>query len=38
MTNLNFIKIKDYLYARSPFDLATDEDNAYRDGVDWTIE
>ena len=29
---------RDSLYVDSPFDLATDEDNAYRDGVDAALE
>lgn len=31
-------QMKNKLYASSPFDLATDEDNAYRDGVDNALE
>ena len=35
---MNFEKMRDKLYADSPFDLGTDADNAFRDGVDMAIE
>lgn len=31
-------QFRNKLYAKSPFDLCTDEDNAYRDGVDETLD
>lgn len=31
-------KLRKKLYAGSPFDLCTAKDNAYRDGVDMTLE
>ena len=35
---IDFVKIEARLYCHSPFDLGTDKDNAYRDGVDKTLE
>jgi len=35
---IDFVKIEARLYCHSPFDLGTDKDNVYRDGVDKTLE
>jgi hypothetical protein len=34
---MNIEIMRKKLYASSPFDLATTEDNAFRDGVDYTL-
>lgn len=31
-------RIRDRAYADSPYDLGTDEDNAFRDGVDCVLD
>lgn len=35
---INIEKLRQKLYADSPFCLATNKDNAYRDGVDMALE
>jgi len=36
--NININKLKEKIYADSPFDLASVEDNAYRSGVDYALQ